>query len=214
MACWKLGRFKGSRPRFQYAMRGAPLPARRRVRLDRSMTHRSPPRALLLALAGLALTGCGGQQAKPRNVLLVSIDTLRADRHGCQGRADAGTPVMDALAARGARLADANSPYPLTLPLHATLLTGRLSLRHGLRDNAMFALGDAETTLAERLSAKGLRAGAFVGSVVLARRCTCCPSGADGRSTLMRSSGSMGSGRSASSRGQRNCSKTAVPSLV
>ena len=122
-----------------------------------------------LALA-LALLACGSPRERPQSAVLVSIDTLRADRVGCYGRADAGTPALDRLARSGTRFADASAPSPVTLPSHASLFTGLDPLRHRVRHNGRFALDAKSATLAEGLARAGLRAGAFVGSVVLAER--------------------------------------------
>jgi arylsulfatase A-like enzyme/tetratricopeptide (TPR) repeat protein len=104
------------------------------------------------------------------NLLLVSIDTLRADRLGCYGYAAAQTPVLDALAGRGVRFAAATTVTPLTLPAHASLLTGTFPAYHGVRDNGGFYLGDDQQTLAETLKAHGYRTGGFVAAFVLDRR--------------------------------------------
>jgi arylsulfatase A-like enzyme/Flp pilus assembly protein TadD len=104
------------------------------------------------------------------NVLLISIDTLRADRLGSYGYRDAQTPVIDALAARGLRFAQATTVAPLTLPAHASLLTGTFPTFHGVRDNGQFYLADDQTTLTEVLKARGYRTGGFVGAFVLDRR--------------------------------------------
>src|SRR5512139_1322212 len=96
------------------------------------------------------------------NVLLITIDTLRADRLGCYGDRDAATPVLDALAARGVRFPDAVAHVPLTLPSHATILTGVTPLKHGVRDNAGFVLGSTLRTLAEQFRAGGYETAAFV----------------------------------------------------
>lgn len=104
------------------------------------------------------------------NVLLISIDTLRADRLGSYGHAAARTPVLDALAARGLRFAQATTVAPLTLPAHASLLTGTFPTFHGVRDNGQFYLGEEQVTLAEVLAARGYRTGGFVGAFVLDRR--------------------------------------------
>ena len=124
----------------------------------------------ILALLALLLLSCNRPAPKPRNVLIVSLDTVRADRIGCYGRANADTPNLDALAARGARFADATAPAPLTLPSHASLLTGLDVERHRVRHNGLFALSPDATTLAEILRPAGLRTGAFVASAVLAPR--------------------------------------------
>ena len=101
------------------------------------------------------------------DVLLVTIDTLRADRVGAYGDALAQTPTMDALAAGGVLFRDAHSVTPLTLPSHASILTGRYPVNHGLRDNGGFRLGEDVPTLAEAMQAAGYQTGAFVGAFVL-----------------------------------------------
>lgn len=103
--------------------------------------------------------------------MLVTIDTTRADRIGCYGLgAAAGTPHLDALAARGARFEDARTTVPLTLPSHATILTGLYPPSHGLHDNGLVALSDRAVTLADLLSSYKVRNGAFVSSFVLSAR--------------------------------------------
>lgn len=104
------------------------------------------------------------------NVLLVTIDTLRADRLGCYGYAGAATPVLDALAARGVRFATAIAHVPLTTPSHASILTGLTPLRHGVRDNGDFVLPDRIPTLAEAFHDAGYRTAAFVSGFPLDRR--------------------------------------------
>ena len=101
------------------------------------------------------------------DILLITIDTLRADRVGAYGDALAATPNLDKLAAGGALFREAHSVTPLTLPSHASILTGLYPVHHGLRDNAGFRLGAATPTLAEALHAVGYRTGAFVSAYVL-----------------------------------------------
>ena len=96
--------------------------------------------ASIVCLAAILPPGCGAPAERPRNILLVSIDTLRADRVGCYGREDAGTPTLDRLAERGARFADAMAPSPTTAATHASLLSGLSPLRHRVRHNALFVL--------------------------------------------------------------------------
>jgi tetratricopeptide (TPR) repeat protein len=98
---------------------------------------------------------------------LISVDTLRADRLGAYGYATAHTPSMDRLAREGVRFAQASAQVPLTLPSHASLLTGRNPVSHGVRLNGSFRLADAERTLAEILAGEGYRTGAVIASVVL-----------------------------------------------
>ncbi len=84
----------------------------------------------------------------PRNLLLITIDTLRADHIGAWGYAGAQTPFLDALAHRGLRFARATTVMPLTLPAHSSLMTGTFPAWHGVRDNGGFYLNDDQTTLA------------------------------------------------------------------
>jgi arylsulfatase A-like enzyme/Tfp pilus assembly protein PilF len=120
--------------------------------------------------AGLWSTGPSGADGRPLNLLIVSIDTIRADRLGSYGYRGARTPYLDALAARGLRFARASTVMPLTLPAHASLLTGTFPAFHGVRDNGGFYLAEEHVTLAESLAGHGYRAGAFVGSFVLDSR--------------------------------------------
>ena len=119
---------------------------------------------LCAALAGLA--SCG-KDAGPRSVLLVTFDTTRADRIGCYGQPNAGTPTIDALAARGVRFARALTPVPITLPAHASLMTASDPPYHGVRDNGTYRVAPELNTLAERLQSEGLRTAAFVSALPL-----------------------------------------------
>ena len=104
--------------------------------------------------------------ARP-DILLVTIDTLRADRVGAYGDPLAKTPTLDGLAADAALFRQAHSVTPLTLPSHASMLTGRYPVHHGLRDNGGFRLEDAVPTLATALQDAGYTTGAFVSAFVL-----------------------------------------------
>ncbi|MFZ5480252.1 MAG: sulfatase-like hydrolase/transferase [Myxococcota bacterium] len=112
----------------------------------------------------MLLAGCG--PAPRPNVLLVTLDTTRADAIGAYGGRDAGTPVLDQLAARGARFTRAYTVTPLTIPAHSSLFTGLFPPRHGVRDNGDFFLGDDATTLAEVLRGQGYATMASVGAEV------------------------------------------------
>lgn len=101
-----------------------------------------------------------------RNVLLISIDTLRADALGSYG-GRATTPNLDRLAARGARFDFAHAHAVVTLPSHASLLTGRYPYEHGIRDNTGYRLQPGTETMATRLKASGYATGAFVGGFPL-----------------------------------------------
>jgi len=118
--------------------------------------------ALAAALGGVA--GC----ARPRpNVLLVTFDTVRWDHVGWATGREGLTPMLDAMAARGVWFETALTAQPLTLPSHATILTGRYPFRHGVRNNGTYRVPDAEVTLAERLRAAGWSTHAIVSAFVL-----------------------------------------------
>jgi arylsulfatase A-like enzyme/Tfp pilus assembly protein PilF len=131
-------------------------------------------RRLLLALAfvGTALAGCGrgpGVGAyRGAPVVLISIDTLRADHLPAYGYAGVATPAIDALARDGVVFEHAYSPLPLTLPSHCTMLTGLLPPNHGVRDNTGYTLDtERHPDLPLLLKAAGYATGAFVSSFVL-----------------------------------------------
>lgn len=119
----------------------------------------------LLAAVCLALAGCGGgpSEPRPRNVLLVSIDTLRADHLGCYGYERDTSPRLDALAAQALRYAHVVAPAPWTLPSHAGLLTGRHPFELGVTEQKS-RLPEDVPTLAERLHEAGFQSAAFVDS--------------------------------------------------
>ncbi len=126
-------------------------------------------RAMLVLLAALtAAYGCDASRA-PTNVLLLSIDTLRADHLGCYGYDRPTSPTLDALAARGVVFEDAVSPAPSTLPAHASLLTGRYPGRHGARRAGARVSADA-VMLAETLAARGFKTAAVVNAAELSER--------------------------------------------
>src|SRR5690606_24647492 len=123
--------------------------------------------AALLAVAALA---CGRSSAPPERIVLVTVDTLRADRVGCYGAALARTPTFDAVAAAGVQFDAAIAPTPLTLPSHASLRTGRTPPAHGVRHNSVFRLADDVPTLPAALAEAGYATAAFVGAFVLDRQ--------------------------------------------
>ena len=102
-------------------------------------------------------------------MVLITLDTLRADVLGCYGGRVA-TPAIDRLAAEGVLFEQATATVPLTLPSHSSIMTGLLPVRHGVRDNGGFFLEPSFTTLAERFQTVGYATGAFVGSWILERR--------------------------------------------
>jgi arylsulfatase A-like enzyme/cytochrome c-type biogenesis protein CcmH/NrfG len=104
------------------------------------------------------------------NVLLLTLDTVRADHVGCYGWKRAVTPTLDALAQRGVRFEQAFAQVPITLPSHAGLLTGTYPPENGVRNNSRYALRPDLPTLAEIFRAHGYRTGAFIGSQILDMR--------------------------------------------
>lgn len=120
--------------------------------------------ALLLAAILILAAAPNPTPASPGNVLLLTLDTTRADAIG------AGTPVLSALAARGVRWTQAVTPSPLTLPAHASLLTGLVPPEHGVRDNGTAVLPKDVPTLATAFGSRGYATAAFVASRVLDRR--------------------------------------------
>ncbi len=104
------------------------------------------------------------------NLLLITLDTTRADRLGAYGYAAARTPHLDRLAAEGVRFDNALSPAPITLPAHASIFTGLYPFAHGVRNNGNFYLRENLPTLATILKAQGYRTAAFVSSFILDRR--------------------------------------------
>jgi arylsulfatase A-like enzyme/tetratricopeptide (TPR) repeat protein len=141
-----------------------------------SGSRQSSPRLILTVGVSLAFAaGLAFWMLRPRHdprpsVLLITIDTLRADHVGSYGDKEAQTPAIDAIARRGLRFAHATTVAPLTLPAHSSLMTGTFPWYHGVRDNGGFYLSDDQDTLAEVLRARGYRTGGFVAAFVLDRR--------------------------------------------
>jgi arylsulfatase A-like enzyme/tetratricopeptide (TPR) repeat protein len=104
------------------------------------------------------------------NVVVVTLDTLRADRLGCYGFRGIETPNIDAVASEGILFEQATSTVPLTLPSHTSIFTGLIPPHHGVRDNGGFFVEAKTTTLAERMREGGYTTGAFVGAWVLDSR--------------------------------------------
>jgi len=130
--------------------------------------------ALALALAVLAPRGEPGRPdpppARSPNVLLVTIDTLRADRVGAYGATSPATPALDRLAKDGVLFEQATVEVPLTRPSHASILTGKHPFQHGIRDNFSFPLAAAHRTLAEELRTRGYATGGFIAAFMLNRQ--------------------------------------------
>jgi len=121
-------------------------------------------RLLAIIVVTLFNAACHERQHQPVNVLLITVDTFRADRIG------AATPALTRLAKEGVRFEAADSPVPLTLPAHASLMSGLLPLHHGLRNNGIGSFPAGRDTLATIFSRAGYRTGAFAGSFILDHR--------------------------------------------
>ena len=104
------------------------------------------------------------------NVLLITLDTTRADHLGCYGYEALATPAVDSLLEHGVRFDDAVTNVPVTLPSHATIFTGLVPYRHGVRNNGTYRLDAEQVTLAEILKDNGYATAAFVASFVLDKR--------------------------------------------
>jgi choline-sulfatase len=105
--------------------------------------------------------------ARPRHVVVVTIDTLRADRLGCYGSRDVATPNIDRLAREGALALQADAPAPITRPSHVSIFTGLYPAQHGIRDNISRALRSDVPTMADMFKAAGFDTAGFVSSIVL-----------------------------------------------
>ena len=126
------------------------------------------------ALAGTLAASCGRPAPAPhpaaRNVLLITIDTLRADAVGAYGNRTVATPWIDRLAAAGVRFDQTHASTVVTLPSHANILSGLYPFRHGVRENAGFRFPARVETIATLLHARGYRTGAFVSAFPLDAR--------------------------------------------
>jgi arylsulfatase A-like enzyme/Flp pilus assembly protein TadD len=150
--------------------------------MPRTHSNRPIARAISAYFALLSLVACATapppaarttplqEGRQPERVVLITIDTLRADFVGSYGSKSSRTPTLDRLAADGVRFATAISPTPITMPSHASLMTGLDPTLHGVHSNAKFRLDDGIPTLAEQFQARGFATAAFLASVVLDRR--------------------------------------------
>lgn len=159
-------------------MKKAVHPATQGQILQKVITQDLTPKlAILVAIAGAIFWFArDGGSAFPafaktanQNVLIITVDTLRGDALASYG-GRARTPNLDRLARDGVRFTFAHAHAVVTLPSHATILTGRHPFEHGVRDNAGFRLADSAETLAEAARARGFATGAFVGAFPLDRQ--------------------------------------------
>jgi len=120
------------------------------------------PAAIIAVL--LLIAACRETPRRPLNVLLITVDTFRADRVGSN------TPALARLAREGIRFDAAGSPVPLTLPAHSSLMSGLWPLHHGMRNNGIGVFPASRQTLATAFRSSNYRTGAFVGSFILDHR--------------------------------------------
>jgi arylsulfatase A-like enzyme/Tfp pilus assembly protein PilF len=142
--------------------------------LCRGRSKEDPLNRPLLYLWLIIAIGCGGRQENPTdpllNVILISIDTLRADHLGCYGYPQATTPNIDRFAERSTLFERCQSAVPITLPSHTTMLTGMYPIRHSVRDNGTFTVPNHLPTLPTILTAWGYTTLAAIGSFPLTSR--------------------------------------------
>ncbi|MCE5246944.1 sulfatase-like hydrolase/transferase, partial [bacterium] len=122
----------------------------------------------MLFAAPIWSAGCARSAPPARHLLLITLDTTRADRLGCYGRARAGTPWLDRLAADGVRCERAYSQVPMTLPSHVSILTGLYPTHHGVHTNGERTMNVTTPTLADLLGAQGFYTAAAIGGYPVA----------------------------------------------
>lgn len=125
---------------------------------------------MVLTVLGVVSVGAHAAPKSARNVVLITIDTLRADHLGCYGYKEIKTPNVDALAGDGTRFERAFAVVPVTLPSHTTMLTGTYPMLSGMHDFSLNKLSSAQPTLASVLKQAGYTTGAVVASAVLDSR--------------------------------------------
>ena len=137
---------------------------------------------ILLVASGASGAGCGGESDRsgpagrgaaasaPLNVLLITLDTTRADALGCYGQPLAASPQIDRLATEGVRFDQVVTSAPSTLPAHASILTGKQPYAHGVRSNMGYVLAAGNETLAEALGRHGYQTAAEIAAPVIGSR--------------------------------------------
>ncbi|PYR06281.1 MAG: hypothetical protein DMF99_26330 [Acidobacteria bacterium] len=118
----------------------------------------------------MCAAGCRPAAPTPPNILLITLDTTRADHLGTYGDREARTPNLDRLASQGVVFEHAVAAAPITLPAHVSLFTGMYPFMHGVRNNGNFSLSDRLPTLATALRSAGYGTAAFVSAFVLDQR--------------------------------------------
>jgi len=142
-----------------------------RYHMDRNamMTRILVVAGMCLWVAQLFSSAEPPEAANKPNLLLITLDTVRADSLSCNGSKKVHTPHLDRLARGGANFTRARTSVPLTLPAHASIMTGNYPPVHGVRDNGTYRLPEEQLTLAEVLDRQGYETAAFIGAFVLDR---------------------------------------------
>ena len=123
--------------------------------------------AFILGIAAVGWWGAARDAPPPIGIVLITLDTVRADKLSPYGYMNVSLPALERVAREGVIFWNASTVAPMTLPAHTSLFTGLWPPNHGVRDNADAPLDEHRTTMAEMLRAQGFQTGAFVGSVVL-----------------------------------------------
>jgi arylsulfatase A-like enzyme/Tfp pilus assembly protein PilF len=131
----------------------------------RAIWRRYPTDAV--TATGVDLGRPDARTAGPLNLVVVTLDTTRADHMGAYGNREIDTPTFDGIAREGVLFQQAVSAAPLTLPVHSSMFTGKFPPEHGVRDNGGFFLGPEQLTLAEVLKSHGYQTGGFIAAYVL-----------------------------------------------
>ncbi len=125
------------------------------------------PKLILLIVFTIFISGCVNKEAWEGNILIITLDTTRADHIGSYGYKKGSTPNIDRLANEGVRFENCYSSLPLTLPSHSNIFTGKYSIGHGVRNNGRYVLNHSERTMAEYLREEGFNTYAVIASFVL-----------------------------------------------
>ena len=161
---------KSKNPELSSQTASAPKPGAGNVPTPRKKLRLLAFAALFTVIAGLIVVfrilrpAAGVKKDPGLNVLIITLDTTRADRLGCYGYPKAGTPNLDALAAGGVRFENATCQVPLTGPSHCSLFTGAYPFVHQVHNNGSYILPPEIQTLAEAMKSTGRTTAAFVGS--------------------------------------------------
>ncbi|PIE02280.1 MAG: hypothetical protein CSA81_07885 [Acidobacteria bacterium] len=115
----------------------------------------------------MTLVTCSDSSNQKKDIILITVDTTRADAIGCYGNKRVHTPVLDSLAATGNRFGNCISQASITLPSHTSILTGKIPPNHGVHNNSTYRLSEDVPLISEYFKKAGYQTGAFIGSIML-----------------------------------------------